>query len=108
MKQSTASISETAADIIHNFYDLGIAMGAIQVPGDGPPIVLMADRQSTGGYPKIATVIGPDLGRLAQARPGTTFRFDAVSIEEAVAARRPRGRRAGAGRRAAIACASQP
>jgi allophanate hydrolase subunit 2 len=63
-------------------------MGAIQVPGDGRPIVLMADRQSTGGYPKIATIIGPDLGRLAQARPGTVFKFAAVSIEQAVAARR--------------------
>jgi biotin-dependent carboxylase-like uncharacterized protein len=71
-----------------NIVSDGIAMGAIQVPGDGRPIVLMADRQSTGGYPKIATIIGPDLGRLAQARPGTVFRFAAVSIEEAVAARR--------------------
>lgn len=72
----------------YNIVSDGIAMGAIQVPGDGRPIVLMADRQSTGGYPKIATVIGPDLGRLAQARPGTEFRFEAVSIGEAVAARR--------------------
>jgi len=71
-----------------NIVSDGIAMGAIQVPGDGRPIVLMADRQSTGGYPKIATIIGPDLGRLAQARPGTVFRFAAVSIGEAVAARR--------------------
>jgi biotin-dependent carboxylase-like uncharacterized protein len=72
----------------YNIVSDGIAMGAIQVPGDGRPIVLMADRQSTGGYPKIATVIGPDIGKLAQARPGTTFRFAAVSIEQAVAARR--------------------
>ena len=72
----------------YNIVSDGIAMGAIQVPGDGRPIVLMADRQSTGGYPKIATVIGPDLGRLAQARPGTVFKFKAVSIAEAVAARR--------------------
>ena len=72
----------------YNIVSDGIVMGAIQVPGDGRPIVLMADRQSTGGYPKIATVIGPDVGRLAQARPGTTFRFEAVSIEQAVAARR--------------------
>jgi biotin-dependent carboxylase-like uncharacterized protein len=72
----------------YNIVSDGIAMGAIQVPGDGRPIVLMADRQSTGGYPKIATVIGPDLGRLAQARPGTAFRFEARSIAEAVAARR--------------------
>lgn len=72
----------------YNIVSDGIAMGAIQVPGDGRPIVLMADRQSTGGYPKIATIIGPDLGRLAQARPGTVFRLAAVSIDEAVAARR--------------------
>jgi 5-oxoprolinase (ATP-hydrolysing) subunit C len=72
----------------YNIVSDGIAMGAIQVPGDGRPIVLMADRQSTGGYPKIATVIGPDLGRLAQARPGTSFRFEALSIAEAVAVRR--------------------
>jgi biotin-dependent carboxylase-like uncharacterized protein len=72
----------------YNIVSDGIAMGAIQVPGDGRPIVLMADRQSTGGYPKIATVIGPDLGRLAQARPGTSFSFEAVSIAQAVAARR--------------------
>ncbi len=72
----------------YNIVSDGIAMGAIQVPGDGRPIVLMADRQSTGGYPKIATIIGPDLGRLAQARPGTVFRLAAVSIDAAVAARR--------------------
>jgi biotin-dependent carboxylase-like uncharacterized protein len=72
----------------YNIVSDGIAMGAIQVPGDGHPIVLMADRQSTGGYPKIATIIGPDLGRLAQARPKATFRFEAVSIAQAVAARR--------------------
>jgi len=72
----------------YNIVSDGIAIGAIQVPGDGRPIVLMADRQSTGGYPKIATIIGPDLGGLAQARPGAVFRFAAVSIEEAVAARR--------------------
>jgi 5-oxoprolinase (ATP-hydrolysing) subunit C len=72
----------------YNIVSDGIAMGAIQVPGDGRPIVLMADRQSTGGYPKIATVIGPDIGRLAQARPGTAFSFTAVSIGDAVAARR--------------------
>jgi len=63
-------------------------MGAIQVPGNGLPIILMADRQSTGGYPKIATVIGPDLGRLAQAQGGTRLAFSAVSVAEAVAARR--------------------
>jgi allophanate hydrolase subunit 2 len=63
-------------------------MGAVQVPGDGRPIVLMADRQPTGGYPKIATVIGPDLGALAQMRPGARFRFAAVTIPHAIEARR--------------------
>ena len=63
-------------------------MGAVQVPGDGRPVVLMADRQPTGGYPKIANVIGADLGRLAQLRPGAQLRFAAVSIAQAVAARR--------------------
>jgi 5-oxoprolinase (ATP-hydrolysing) subunit C len=72
----------------YNIVSDGIAMGAIQVPGNGRPIVLMADRQSTGGYPKIATVIGPDLGRLAQTRAGTPFRFQIVSVAEAVVARR--------------------
>ena len=72
----------------YNIVSDGIAMGAIQVPGEGWPIVLMADRQSTGGYPKIATVIGPDLGRLAQAPGGTRIRFRAVDRAEAVAARR--------------------
>jgi biotin-dependent carboxylase-like uncharacterized protein len=72
----------------HDIVSDGVVMGAVQVPGDGRPIVLMADRQPTGGYPKIATVIGPDLGRFAQVRPGAPFRFRAVTVEEAVAARR--------------------
>ena len=72
----------------HDIVSDGIAMGAIQVPGDGLPIVLMADRQPTGGYPKIATVIGADLGRLARVQACGVVRFAAVSIDEAVAARR--------------------
>jgi biotin-dependent carboxylase-like uncharacterized protein len=75
----------------HDIVSDGVAMGAIQVPGNGLPIVLMADRQSTGGYPKIATVIGPDLGRLAQARGGTRIAFRQVAVAEAVAARRAEG-----------------
>ncbi|MGU3496166.1 biotin-dependent carboxyltransferase family protein [Xanthobacteraceae bacterium A53D] len=71
-----------------NIVSDGIAHGGIQVPGEGLPIVLMGDRQPTGGYPKIATVIGADLGRMAQLRPGAVFRFASVSYEAAVAARR--------------------
>ncbi|MGJ0510361.1 MAG: carboxyltransferase domain-containing protein [Methylocystis sp.] len=71
----------------HDIVSDGAVMGAVQVPGSGAPFVLMADRQPTGGYPKIATVIGADLGRVAQARPGETLRFRAVDWAEAVAAR---------------------
>lgn len=72
----------------HDIVSDGVAHGAIQVPGSGLPFVLMADRQPTGGYPKIATVIGADLGRIAQMRPGARLRFRAVTMAEAVAARR--------------------
>lgn len=58
-------------------------MGAVQVPMSGDPIVLMADRQTTGGYPKIATVISVDLGLLAQVKPNDTVRFCAISVQEA-------------------------
>ena len=61
--------------------------GAIQVPGSGMPIVMMADCQTTGGYAKIATVIGPDLATLAQAKAGDRVSFTACSDADAVAAR---------------------
>ena len=61
----------------------GVVPGAIQVPGDGQPIVLLADGQTTGGYAKIATVISADLPRLGQARPGESLRFKLVTREEA-------------------------
>jgi biotin-dependent carboxylase-like uncharacterized protein len=66
----------------------GIAPGSIQVPGNGQPIVLMADRQTTGGYPKIATVVSADLPALGRARIGTRIRFERITIEEAHALRR--------------------
>jgi len=65
-----------------------IAPGSIQVPGSGAPIVLLADRQTTGGYPKIATVISADLPALARLPVGATVSFEAVTIEAAQAARR--------------------
>ena len=61
----------------------GAPMGAVQVPGDGQPIVLMADRGVTGGYAKIATVISADLPLVAQARPDDSVQFRAVTVEEA-------------------------
>jgi biotin-dependent carboxylase-like uncharacterized protein len=57
--------------------------GAIQVAGDGMPIVLLADRGTTGGYTKIAAVISVDLPRLAQAQTGHAVRFAPVTVEEA-------------------------
>lgn len=58
-------------------------LGAIQVPSHGKPIVLMADRQTTGGYPKIGVVAGVDIPRLAQLRSGDTVRFARVAVAEA-------------------------
>jgi allophanate hydrolase subunit 2 len=69
----------------HNIVSDGTVNGSIQVPGNGQPIVLMPDRGTTGGYPKIATVITADLGRFAQMPPGRGFRFKAVSMAEAQA-----------------------
>lgn len=66
----------------------GIAPGAIQVPAAGQPIVLLADRQTIGGYTKIATVISADLPRLCRMLPGQSLRFAAVGVAEAEAARR--------------------
>ena len=74
----------------YNIVSDGIVAGHVQVPGDGQPIVLMRDRQTTGGYPKIATVISADLDRFAQMRPGTAVRFRAVDVATAVAALRHR------------------
>ncbi|MEE1611783.1 biotin-dependent carboxyltransferase family protein [Microvirga sp. CF3016] len=71
-----------------NIVSDGIVDGHIQVPGSGQPIVLMRDRQTAGGYPKIATVISADLARFAQLRPGTSVRFRAVERDEALAAAR--------------------
>ena len=68
----------------------GSPLGAVQVPGDGVPTILMADRGTTGGYAKIATVIGADIGNLAQSVPGQTATFNAVSVDEAHAALRER------------------
>lgn len=61
----------------------GVTWGTIQVPPSGEPIILMADRQTAGGYPIIATVITADLPALAQMKPGNRFRFQEVTLVEA-------------------------
>ncbi len=58
--------------------------GTIQVPNDGQPIVLMADRQTTGGYPRIAQVASVDLAQLAQRLPGQSIGFEAIALEQAL------------------------
>jgi biotin-dependent carboxylase-like uncharacterized protein len=70
-----------------------IATGAIQVPGSGQPIVLLADHQTTGGYPKIAIVISADLPVIGRRRPGDPIRFAVVTVEEAEALCRAEQRR---------------
>jgi 5-oxoprolinase (ATP-hydrolysing) subunit C len=62
---------------------MGLPLGAIQVPPDGRPIVMLADRPVTGGYRVPACVIGADVGRVAQLRPGDVLRFASVSPEQA-------------------------
>ena len=70
---------KNGADIVSD----GTSRGAVQVPGSGKPIILLADCGTTGGYTKIATVISADLPRIAQAQPGDTVVFQTVSLEDA-------------------------
>lgn len=74
----------------HDIVSDGIALGGIQVVGDGQPIVLLVDRQSTGGYTKIATVCSFDIGRVGQTKPGQRLRFRSLSVADAHAALRAR------------------
>jgi len=70
------------ADIISD----ATPLGALQVPASGQPVLLMADRQTTGGYPKIATVITADIGIAGQLGPGDTISFEVCSRRSAMAA----------------------
>ncbi len=76
--------SDLGADMVSE----GMLRGAIQVPGDGAPIILGVDAHTIGGYPKIAVVISADLPRVGQLLPGAAVRFAAVTVEQAVGARR--------------------
>ena len=77
------------ADIISD----ATCLGSIQVPGHGLPIILFADRQTTGGYPKIATAISVDVYDLGQAKPGDSVRFSRIRIVQAREVRRDYERR---------------
>ena len=74
----------SGADIISD----STPLGAVQVPSDGQPMILLADRQTTGGYTKIAVIIQEDIFRLGQATPGQVVRFCQISASEACAALR--------------------
>jgi len=91
--EALAHVDTAHRDIVSD----AIVPGAIQVPGNGQPIVLLADSQTAGGYPKIATVISADLGRIGTLKPGSAVRFAAVSMDEA-----QRAARDGAARLAAL------
>jgi len=67
------------ADIVSD----ALLPGAVQVPKDGKPIVLMRDAQTTGGYPKIAVIVASDLSTIGQAKPGSTIEFSKVTLREA-------------------------
>ena len=79
----------------------GIVAGAVQVPRGGAPIVLLADHQTTGGYPVIATVIAADLGKVAQSLPGESLRFYRVERDVALEALRAERRALGVARMSA-------
>jgi allophanate hydrolase subunit 2 len=70
---------KNATDMISD----GIVTGSIQVPPDGQPIIMMVDHQTTGGYPKVATVIQADLPLLAQTLPNAHIRFRTISVNQA-------------------------
>ncbi|HFW6689818.1 TPA: biotin-dependent carboxyltransferase family protein [Campylobacter jejuni] len=79
-ESSESIVHKNSADIISD----PAVFGSIQVPKSGIPIILMAGRQSTGGYTKIATVIENDLSLLAQAKLGSSFKFQSISMQEAL------------------------
>jgi antagonist of KipI len=60
-----------------------VTMGTIQLPVAGTPILLMADRQTTGGYPRLGQIASVDLGSAAQLKPGDAIRFMQISLEDA-------------------------
>ncbi len=61
----------------------GISLGAVQLPANGMPIILLCDRQTIGGYPKLGSVFSQDIARLAQMMPGKKLRFKPLSIDQA-------------------------
>ena len=78
-----ARLNGKPIEIDANLISEGIALGAIQIPTDGQPIILFNDRQTLGGYPKIGCVARVDLAKIAQARPGSVIRFQPITLAAA-------------------------
>ena len=74
---------ESIACDINGIISEGICFGAIQIPSDGQPIILLKDRQTIGGYPKIGSVLSIDCFKLAQVKPNCKISFKPISIDEA-------------------------
>ena len=74
-----------AAGFFQELLSESVTFGTVQVPPSGKPLILMADRQTTGGYPRIAQVASVDLPRLAQLLPGDTLRFSLIALSAAEA-----------------------
>ena len=72
------SISSELSGIVSE----GIALGSVQIPPDGQPIILLNDRQTLGGYPKLGCIARRDLSKIAQARPGTIVRFQPANLQQ--------------------------
>ena len=70
-----------------------VCLGTVQVPANGTPIALMADHQTTGGYPRMAEIASADVPRLAQLAPGGTVHFSRCTLEMAVELRKDATRR---------------
>lgn len=79
LQGKSVKLKEPGAEII----SAGIAAGTVQIPGNGQPIIMMADRQTTGGYARIAAIASVDLGRVAQLRPGDGLFFSEIELEQA-------------------------
>jgi biotin-dependent carboxylase-like uncharacterized protein len=102
--EGPAIAHRNGADIVSD----AVSLGSVQVPGDGRPIVMLADRQTTGGYTKIATVCAVDVGNLAQRLPGQGVRFEKITVAEAVALLRHEEELFGQVRRLRAAWRSRP
>lgn len=75
---------ETISSTLNGIVSEAISLGSIQIPKDGQPIVLLNERQTIGGYPKIGVVIPRDCSKLAQAKAGNKISFKKISLEEAI------------------------